>query len=156
MSLLPLLIKSILCLFLMGWSDSFTHQAIPLPENKISVPKPEIKCLAATMYYEAGNQGEVGQYLVAHVVVNRMRAYEKDACEVVKQDGQFSWLSSRKRIPNVNRKFDKMAEKILLQYYTGTYKDKTRGSLYFVTREVYRQITWKKPSKIIHRDHVFF
>ena len=35
----------------------------------------------------------------------------------MKQDGQFSWLSSRKRIPNVNRKFDKMAEKILLHYY---------------------------------------
>ena len=62
-----------------GLERFFYPSSYPLPENKISVSKPEIKCLAATMYYEAGNQGEVGQYLVAHVVVNRMRAYEKDA-----------------------------------------------------------------------------
>ena len=59
-----------------------------------------LTCLALNVYYEARSEPMVGQYAVAHVVLNRVanESFPDDACKVVKQGYskglgkcQFSW-----------------------------------------------------------------
>ena len=62
-----------------------------------------LMCLALNVYFEARNDSMVGQYAVAHVVMNRVQSskFPNDVCSVVKQsrkDGtcQFSWYCDGK------------------------------------------------------------
>ena len=52
-------------------------------------------CLAAAVYYEARSQDEVGQELVAWVVINRTHSprWPHDICAVVWQPQQFAWTN---------------------------------------------------------------
>lgn len=54
--------------------------------------RPEVECIARTVYREAANQALSGQLAVAQVIVNRTRsgAFPKNVCAVVGQPGQFS------------------------------------------------------------------
>jgi spore germination cell wall hydrolase CwlJ-like protein len=54
--------------------------------------RPEVECMARTVYHEAANQTLSGQLAVAQVILNRARsgAFPRDVCAVVDQPGQFS------------------------------------------------------------------
>ena len=54
--------------------------------------RPDVECIARTVYHEAANQALSGQLAVAQVIVNRTRSGEfpKSVCAVVGQRGQFS------------------------------------------------------------------
>jgi spore germination cell wall hydrolase CwlJ-like protein len=54
--------------------------------------RPDVECIARTVFREAANQALPGQLAVAQVVVNRTRsgAFPRGACAVVGQRGQFS------------------------------------------------------------------
>ena len=54
--------------------------------------RPEVECMARTVYHEAANQALSGQLAVAQVILNRMSsgAYPSSVCAVVAQRGQFS------------------------------------------------------------------
>lgn len=144
------------------WSNKVSPKAVKTSLNersasgRISPTVSEVKCLAATLYYEAGNQGTHGQTLVGHVVINRMRAFSKTACEIVKQKRQFQWYTVHKRIPNVREEFEQLAHELLMQHHTRTYKDKTKGSLFFVTKTIYPELSWVKPVRVAYGEHVFF
>lgn len=151
-----LLSRCLLGLIIVLWSVSLKQSATPLATHKIRPLNSEIKCLAATLHFEARGQGLYGQILVGSVVINRMRHYNKSACEVVKQKNQFQWFTVHRKIPSVGRYTEKLAEEILMDHHTGRYRDKTKGSLYFVTKDMYPTLNWTKPVKVIHKDHVFF
>jgi N-acetylmuramoyl-L-alanine amidase len=64
-----------------------------------------LMCLAMNVYHEARSEPMIGQYAVAHVVVNRVRSsrWPNDVCSVVKQGYskgkhrcQFSWYCDGK------------------------------------------------------------
>lgn len=72
--------------------------SVPAAARADHTPPDETECLALTLYFEAGNEGEDGMLAVAAVVFNRLRHDEFPAtvCEVVKEGGetppcQFSW-----------------------------------------------------------------
>jgi len=54
--------------------------------------RPDVECMARTVYHEAANQALSGQLAVAQVILNRARsgAYPSSVCAVVAQRGQFS------------------------------------------------------------------
>lgn len=60
--------------------------------QQVNIEK-QTDCLAKNIYFEARNQSFLGQRAVAWVTLNRVtnENYPKSVCEVVWQDGQFSW-----------------------------------------------------------------
>ena len=54
--------------------------------------RPEVECMARTVYHEAANQALSGQLAVAQVILNRVSsgAFPRSVCAVVDQPGQFS------------------------------------------------------------------
>jgi spore germination cell wall hydrolase CwlJ-like protein len=54
--------------------------------------RPEVECMARTVYHEAANQNLSGQLAVAQVILNRVSsgAFPRSVCAVVDQPGQFS------------------------------------------------------------------
>ena len=59
----------------------------------------ERDCLARNVFYEAGNQSEVGKLAVAQVTLNRLETgrWGAHVCDVVYSDSQFSWTKDRKK-----------------------------------------------------------
>lgn len=55
-------------------------------------------CLALNVYWEARGEVPDAQYMIAEVVIERAysKGYPKDICDVVWQEGQFSWTSDGK------------------------------------------------------------
>ena len=75
-----------------SWEDNIV---ITLPEGNdvMTANWSELECLAVNIYHEARGEPELGQELVAQVVVNRMNKkwWPDTACGVVRQTKQFSW-----------------------------------------------------------------
>lgn len=60
----------------------------------IDLHKQSLLCLAANVYFEAGNQTKLGQEAVAKVTINRSKhkRYKQGICNVVFAKKQFSWV----------------------------------------------------------------
>lgn len=72
-----------------------------------------VVCLAMNMYHEARSEGQLGQYMVADVTLNRVESnqFPDTICEVVKQHKQFSWYSDGKPdMPEEKKKYEEMLE----------------------------------------------
>jgi hypothetical protein len=68
--------------------------------HRVNYTARDVECMARNIYYEAGNQDDVGRYAVGHVTVNRVRLgyWGKTVCGVVHAPSQFSW-TLLKRLP---------------------------------------------------------
>ena len=69
---------------------------------KIAYTDKDIECLAKNIYYEAGVEGKLGRYAVAHVTINRLKTgrWGTNICQVVYSPKQFSW--TLKKVPKPN------------------------------------------------------
>lgn len=108
---------------------------IQTPPKVVYISLKERDCLANAVYYEAGNQSELGMKAVAHVIVNRTKSnlFPNTACAVVKQrynhHCQFSYVcfgKLRKPDPTIYTKSKSAAEEVLKGE-----KDFTKNSLYY-------------------------
>lgn len=71
--------------------------------HTVQYTKQDVECLTKNIYYEAGNQKEVGKYAVATVTLNRLKVgrWGNTVCKVVYSPAQFSWtLLKRLRTPD--------------------------------------------------------
>lgn len=59
----------------------------------------QLLCLADNIYFEGRSESTSAQIAIGYVTVNRTRHpdYPDTICEVVKQEGQFSWYKKNKR-----------------------------------------------------------
>jgi spore germination cell wall hydrolase CwlJ-like protein len=99
-----------------------------------------LTCLALNVYHEARDEPLVGQYAVAHVVLNRVQSdkYPDDVCSVVKQgyvkgrrDCQFSWYCDGKSdVPREERAWLK-SQLIAAQVLYGEMPDISDGSTHY-------------------------
>ena len=99
-----------------------------------------LTCLALNVYHEARDEPLVGQYAVAHVVLNRVQSerYPDDVCSVVKQgyvkgrrDCQFSWYCDGKSdVPREERAWLK-AQVVAAQVLYGEMPDISDGSTHY-------------------------
>jgi spore germination cell wall hydrolase CwlJ-like protein len=97
----------------------------PLPASAFS--KPEQKCLATAIYFEAQGESLKGQAAVAQVVLNRVRnpAYPNSICGVVYQNDnwlnrcQFSFACDGQKKVVTSREHYKVAEEIAMAVTAG-------------------------------------
>jgi len=82
----------------------------------------DVKCLAYSIYREAGNLDSNGQYAVGQVHINRVRegSWGKHLCQVVFAHAQFSWTLEKRKVRWTER--DEM-------YYTSIAEDLVRGEV---------------------------
>jgi spore germination cell wall hydrolase CwlJ-like protein len=97
----------------------------PLPASVFS--KPEQKCLATGIYFEARGESLKGQAAVAQVILNRVRnpAYPSTTCGVVYQNDhwrnrcQFSFACDGRKDRITNRSAYEMAEEVAMAVTAG-------------------------------------
>ena len=147
---------------------SVLFKANPVMPNKVSyhdmIPaaKKQIDCLTKNIYYEAGNQDNVGKMAVALVTMNRVRSgdYSSSICNVVKEKHgnvcQFSWWCEGKS-KVVDRGMYTRSRDIALYVYLNYDKveDVTKGATFY--HADYVNPGWnnvKKTTKI--GAHIFY
>jgi spore germination cell wall hydrolase CwlJ-like protein len=107
----------------------------------------EVECLAQNMYFEAGGESESGQLAVAFVTHNRSQSglFPESYCDVVKQRVgaicQFSWYCEKRAKAMIDRGYltvdnnslyNRITQMALSFYlYTNTFKDPTKGAMFF-------------------------
>ena len=124
-----------------------------------------LTCLALNVYYEARSEPMVGQYAVAHVVLNRVanESFPDNACKVVKQGYskglgkcQFSWYCDGKSdVPKDDLSWlyaRVVAYNVLYDYH----KDNTDGATHYHAN--YVRPWWSKhyDKTVTHGSHIFY
>ena len=124
-----------------------------------------LTCHALNVYYEARSEPMVGQYAVAHVVLNRVanESFPDDACKVVKQGYskglgkcQFSWYCDGKSdVPKDDLAWlyaRVVAYNVLYDYH----KDNTDGATHYHAN--YVRPWWSKhyDKTVTHGSHIFY
>lgn len=117
-------------------------------------------CLAQNIYFESRGESNVGQEAVAWVTLNRVfdEKFPNTICDVVWQDGQFSWTHDGKS--DKPRKDDAWTNaKYIAKYVLEAYHvelDPTEGATYFHANHV--KPGWRKKFNQVVRidNHVFY
>jgi spore germination cell wall hydrolase CwlJ-like protein len=139
----------------------YIHRAFVTP---INYSQKDLRCMTQAVYYEAGNQSQLGKEAVATVVVNRVRSpyYPKTVCRVVFQSYrgvcQFSFACEHRRNPDpaVWKESKIIAQRVLQNYYHRDIVRKLDHALYFHADYVrpYWSGTKRKLTKI--GQHIFY
>ena len=122
-------------------------------------------CLALNVYHEARNDTEIGQYAVAHVVMNRVQhdRWPDDVCSVVKQGYhkgkhrcQFSWYCDGKSDKPQEDRAWALSQLVAADVLSGIVPDVTGGATHY-------HATYVKPYWASHLDktvtlgsHIFY
>src|SRR5690349_5972151 len=127
----------------------------------------EIRCLAENVYYEARGESLNGQYAVAEVTMNRLRApsYPKTICGVVHDTrwdpsrrryvGHFSWTELEDRSDPWGPPWEQ-AMKVATAVYNNTYMPLVPDALHYHAVDV--QPEWAQSSHLVAKigHHVFY
>lgn len=124
-----------------------------------------LMCLALNVYHEARNEPLVGQYAVAHVVLNRVASdrYPDDVCSVVHQgytvgrrDCQFSWYCDGKSDTPEEEQAWIRSQVVASQVLYGTMPDITEGSTHY--HATYVNPSWGKHLNKLGQigGHIFY
>jgi N-acetylmuramoyl-L-alanine amidase len=123
----------------------------------------EVACLSQAVHGEAGNQPFEGKVAVAHVIMNRTKdeAFPETACGVIKQKGQFDFLSKVRKLKEENLAVQIQMEesiKAAVVVMNEEVEDPTKGALFFANPKLSTDREWLKRLKKIVRikDHVFY
>jgi len=162
--------------FLLGPSLSEEHAMLvdlsrtELVERNYNVTKTlkEEKCLTEAIYYEAGNQSEIGKEAVALVVMNRVAQKHRPntVCGVVAQAHvvqdrkvcQFSFWCENKYKPNKVAWEDskKIARRVLTNYWKGAILIQYSTAMYY--HADYVRPKWRKSKVFLGKidNHLFY
>lgn len=148
------------------WGVMYAHQLqaapieIPIPERKPTTPK-QVNCLTRVIYHEARGEPVLGQFAVAHVVLNRLESkhYPNTLCEVVYQRKQFTGLSPYLSMKESSNQWDK-ASMVASLVVSGRIQDITGGSKWYYAHRGVNKINrpvWAYTKKVNTEinNHVF-
>ena len=132
------------------------------PYSKVLDEK-QLKCLTDNVYFEAGNQKDIGMKAVALTTLNRLNHedFPSTICEIVHQRisnvCQFSWTCfKRMRVRDYASylRAKQIAKHVLMNY--GYMYDITKGATFFHRNDV--RPTWANPHKrtVIIGKHLFY
>lgn len=120
----------------------------------------DIRCLAYSIFREAGNQKETDQYAVGQVHMNRLKegSWGKTMCKVVFAKAQFSWTLEPKMVKWTKRQeehFMQVAEGLMID---GFYVKKLASSKILHYHATYVKPKWAKQGQMVASagDHVFY
>lgn len=135
---------------------------------KVVATLKEERCLTEAIYYEAGNQSEIGKEAVALVVLNRVGAKHrpKTVCGVIAQAHviddrkicQFSFWCGNKYKPNKEAWADsqKIAHRVLQNYWKRDIMSKYQNATYY--HADYVKPKWRKSKVFLGKidKHLFY
>lgn len=136
--------------------------AVPVETNPVlsNNDLTQINCMAENIYFEAGNQSDIGKIAVTNVVVNRTNSgkFPNTPCKVIKQRSsrgcQFSWVCKDPRIRD--QALYAKSKSVATKVYQHEVRDYTNGATFY-------HATYVKPywSRIFTRtvkigDHIFY
>lgn len=124
-----------------------------------------LMCLAMNVYHEARSDTMIGQYAVAHVVMNRVMSdrHPNNVCDVVKQGYekgkhkcQFSWYCDGKSDTPTEPRAWALATLVAYDVLNGTVPDVTYGATHYHATYVkpYWADLYKETAK--YGSHVFY
>ena len=120
----------------------------------------DVRCLAYSIFREAGNQKEHDQYAVGQIHMNRLNkgSWGKTMCKVVFAKAQFSWTLESK-VVNWSKKqeehFTFIAESLMIDGY---HVKKLASDKILHYHATYVKPKWAKQGKMVASagDHVFY
>ena len=120
----------------------------------------DIRCLAYSIFREAGNQKEYDQYAVGQVHMNRLKegSWGKTMCKVVFAKAQFSWTLESK-VVNWSKKQEEhfmfIAESLMID---GIHVKKLASDKILHYHATYVKPKWAKQGKMVASagDHLFY
>lgn len=128
---------------------------ISFPAYGCNSEKEEIRVLAEAMWREARGEGKIGMIMVGDVILNRVDhpKFPDSVCKVVKQKGQFSWVSKRNAKKPSGEKWDQALE---ISQEILENDQRITGALFFHAKG--HGINWSKIYRKIgsHGNHVFY
>lgn len=124
-----------------------------------------LMCLALNVYHEARSDTTIGQYAVAHVVMNRVMddRFPNSTCEVVhqgyhkgKHKCQFSWYCDGKSDTPTEPRAWALATLIAYDVLNGTVPDVTYGATHY--HATYVKPYWANhfEETVRHGSHIFY
>jgi spore germination cell wall hydrolase CwlJ-like protein len=120
----------------------------------------DIRCLAYSIFREAGNQKVVDQYAVGQVHVNRLKegSWGKSMCKVVFSKAQFSWTLESKLVTwskKQEQHFTDIAEGLLID---GVHVKKLASNKILHYHATYVNPKWAKQGQMVASAgaHVFY
>jgi spore germination cell wall hydrolase CwlJ-like protein len=120
----------------------------------------DIRCLAYSIFREAGNQKETDQYAVGQVHMNRLKegSWGKTMCKVVFAKSQFSWTLESKMVRWTKRQeehFMQVAEGLMID---GFYVKRLSSDKILHYHATYVKPKWAKQGTMVASagDHVFY
>ena len=120
----------------------------------------DIRCLAYSIFREAGNQKEKDQYAVGQVHMNRLKegSWGKTMCKVVFAKAQFSWTLESKAVRWSKRQeehFMQVAEGLMID---GFHVKKLASDKILHYHATYVKPKWAKQGQMVAvaGDHVFY
>lgn len=120
----------------------------------------DVRCLAYSIFREAGNQKQVDQYAVGQVHINRLKegSWGKTMCKVVFSKAQFSWTLETKMVSWSKRQeehFTTIAENLLID---GMYVKSLASNKILHYHASYVKPKWAKQGQMVASagDHVFY
>ena len=125
-----------------------------------SIDTKDIRCLAYSIFREAGNQKEKDQYAVGQVHMNRLKegSWGKTMCKVVFAKAQFSWTLESKAVSWSKRQekhFMQVAEGLMID---GFHVKKLASDKILHYHATYVNPKWAKQGQMVAvaGDHVFY
>lgn len=115
-----------------------------------------LRCLAASVYYEAKGEPLAGQLAVAEVIINRAKSgkFPGSICSVVTQPGQFSFVKGG-AVPSVGDNAQWHTAVAIAQVaLADAWDSPATGALYFHARRV--APGWRATKVASIGNHVFF
>jgi spore germination cell wall hydrolase CwlJ-like protein len=120
----------------------------------------DVRCLAYSIFREAGNQKETDQYAVGQVHMNRLKegSWGKTMCKVVFAKSQFSWTLETKKVAwskKQEKHFMSVAEGLMID---GIHVEKLASDKILHYHATYVNPKWAKQGKMVASagDHVFY
>lgn len=101
---------------------------------------------------EACGEGEIGMYLVANTIANRVRLTNKTPYEVVTEPKQYQGLINPHR-DELYEQCGEFSDELVKQLLD--LPDMTKGALYFKRPEEERK-AWHKTLTVIYKNHEFY
>ena len=127
---------------------------LPFIENK------DVRCLAYSIFREAGNQKEQDQYAVGQVHMNRLKegSWGKTMCKVVFAKAQFSWTLESKAVTWSKRQekhFMEIAEGLMID---GIYVKQLASDKILHYHATYVNPKWARQGQMVASagDHMFY
>ena len=124
-----------------------------------------LMCLALNVYHEARSDSMLGQYAVAHVVMNRVQSdrYPDNVCDVVhqgyskgKHKCQFSWYCDGKPDTPTEHRAWALASLVAYDVMIGTVPDVTDGATHYHATYVKPYWADHYTKTVQHGSHIFY